>query len=112
MAVRTKSPYCCEFPKCSFQTTERDRIDHHHIVPKSMPGTSNKPFNMMWLCPDHHRAVYVPGATSGQHAIKNQDSIVIICKRASSQGSALEYERCSDSKGFYYFYKDGETWER
>lgn len=102
----------CEFPGCSYRTSERDRIDYHHIVPKAMPGTTNKPFNRLWTCPDHHRAIYVPGMKSGHHSIKNSDSIIIVAKRKSTHGSVIEYERCSDSKGFYYFYESKETWDR
>lgn len=109
MSVKT---YSCEFPCCTYKTTSRDRMDYHHIVPRSMPNTSNKPFNRIWLCPEHHRAIFVPGMTSGHHAIKNPDSIILVAKRTSTHGNVLEYERGSDSRGYYYFYQTHETWDR
>lgn len=107
-----QSLYLCKYPGCKFQTTSRDRIDYHHIIPRSMPGTTNKPFNRLWLCPDHHRAIYVPGMKAGHHSIVNADSIIVLYKRTSTAGDVLEYTRCSDSKSFYYFYKTGETWDK
>jgi len=96
--------YKCGFPGCSFKTVERDRIDRHHIIPRGKPRCTNNPSNLIWLCPDHHRAIYIPGETHGHHSIINKDSIVIIDRLDSSTGKVLRYRKCSDMVVRYYYY--------
>lgn len=101
----------CKFPGCSFKTTVRSLIDDHHIIPRSMPGSSNKKNNRIFLCPEHHRCIYVPGASSGQHSVKHKDSIIIVDRRKSTQGEVLLFQKVSDEQTYAYYYRDGETWK-
>lgn len=103
--------YECRFPGCSFSTDVRSLIDEHHIIPRAMPGTSNKKQFLIYLCPEHHRCIYVPGAKRGQHSVKHKDSIIIEGRRESTHGQVLLYEKVSDGKKYAYYYKDGDTWE-
>lgn len=103
--------FTCKFPGCTFSTKERSCIDRHHIIPRSMPGTSNKGYNLIDLCPSCHRKVYVPGVESGHHSILKSDSIIIEGKRKASTGEALLFHNVSDGKKYCYFYEDGDTWE-
>lgn len=104
--------YSCEYPGCTFETGDRSLVDKHHIIPRGEKGSSNLPRNILTLCPNHHRLIFVPSAKRGQHAIQQEGSIVIISKLLSNKGSVLEYLRCSDGKSFYFFYRDKETWEK
>lgn len=76
-----------------------------------MPGTSNKKYNLMYVCPEHHRLIFVPGVEKGQHSVKHKDSIIVDGRRDSSNGTSLLYEKVSDGKSYLYFYRNGVTWE-
>jgi predicted restriction endonuclease len=69
--------YYCNFPNCNFKTEYRYRIDCHHINPKSNDG-SNKDYNLIFLCPNHHRMIYVPDITIGNHSHRYSDCLIII----------------------------------
>ena len=81
--------YFCEL--CDYSTENRNYIEYHHIVPKELKG-SDKPYNRIWLCPNHHKMVYVDGSQSGIHSIKNDDSIIIKGKLDSTGGKILVVE--------------------
>jgi len=100
--------YCCKFPGCKFSTNVRGRIDNHHIIPRGWPGSSNKPNNLIMLCPGHHRAIHVPGETHGHHSTINEDSIAILDVLESNKGKVLRYRKCSDMIIRYYHYHNGE----
>ena len=89
--------YKCYF--CDYSTDKRSQIHKHHITPKEING-SNKRWNLIYLCPNHHSQVYEPLAKSGIHAIKGINSIQIIGWRFSTIGRLLEY---IDSKGNVLF---------
>lgn len=81
--------YKCGFPGCTYETDYR-YIHYHHIVPKSKGG-SDKEYNRIWLCPNHHCRVYIPGETNGIHAVCTDESIIILGKVVSTSGVLLEY---------------------
>lgn len=64
----------------------------------------------MWVCPDHHRMIYVPGMKAGHHAIEHGESIVVLGWRESTKGKALYYKSCSEEKSYFYF-EDGDKWQ-
>ena len=66
--------YYCEL--CDYQTKNRNNIEYHHIIPKELEG-SDKLNNRVWLCPNHHKMIYVSGSKAGIHSIKNESSIII-----------------------------------
>lgn len=103
--------YKCRFPGCDYQIETKSSMDNHHIVPRSMKGSSNKKANLILLCPSCHRKIFVPGMKNGSHSIKTQDSIIIKGKLSSTQGEVLHFTRCSDNTSYYYFYSDGDIWE-
>lgn len=82
--------YYCQFPNCLYHTNIRSQINYHHIVPSELNG-SDKDYNRIYLCPNHHSKIYVPLAKSGIHSIKGKDSIIIIRKLSSTIGTIIEY---------------------
>ena len=58
--------YYCEL--CDYETEDRDRMNLHHIIPKSLKG-SDKMSNRVFLCPNCHHRVYIFGS-KGIHGIK------------------------------------------
>jgi len=83
--------YQCQFPGCNYETTSRTQIEYHHIVPKTKGG-SNLPKNRIWLCPNHHKKIFIPGEIKGVHSKKSEDSIVILGWLQSTGGRLLQYK--------------------
>lgn len=81
--------YKCNFPGCTYETNHR-YIHYHHIIPKSKGG-SDKESNRVWLCPNHHCRIYIPGETRGIHSVCTEESVILIAKRMSTAGLILEY---------------------
>ena len=67
----------CQFPNCSYTTTKRSQIANHHIIPVSKGG-KNGQRNRIWLCPNHHTQIYIPGETDGIHSLRHDNSIIIL----------------------------------
>jgi len=90
--------YKCNFPGCDYETEHRTQIESHHIEQQS-DGGSNKEFNRVFLCPNHHARIYVPTASSSsKHSIKGDDSIILKRWLQCTFGSrVLEYEDMSGS---------------
>lgn len=82
--------YHCQFPNCSYETNLRAQIDLHHIIPKENNGLDDE-WNRIWLCPTHHRKIYIPESKKGMHSSKSNDSIVLKGKLKSTGGLLLEY---------------------
>lgn len=97
--------YYCQFPNCLYFTNIRSQINYHHIIPSELNG-SDKDYNRIYLCPNHHSKVYVPLAKSGIHCVKGKDSIVILGKLSSTIGSIIE---CVDMNNVYYFIKENKS---
>lgn len=97
--------YKCEFPDCDYETTVRRDIDEHHIVPKSMGG-SDKGFNKVYLCPNHHRKIYVEGCEHGFHSQITIDSIQIINIYKSTDGKVIHYKDVKNNEYAYYLNKN------
>lgn len=89
--------YYCQFPNCNYSTKDRKCIEHHHIIPKELNG-SNRKFNRIWLCPNHHSLIYVPNSTSGKHSIAT--NVILIRKLLSTSGTLLEYSEDGEVKYF------------
>lgn len=81
--------YFCEL--CDYQTENRSLIEYHHIVPKELEGSDNS-FNRIYVCPNHHKTIYIDGSMSGIHSIKNNESIIIKGKFNSTEGKVLLIE--------------------
>lgn len=99
--------YKCKFPGCNFETTNRNHIDFHHIVPKGLGG-SNKKFNLISLCPNHHRQIYVEGAACGIHSIKTKVSIKILQLYETSVGASMHYFDYQDDTEKLLIFNTGE----
>lgn len=93
--------YHCQFPDCTYSTNIKTQIHEHHIVPRELNG-SNKRYNKILLCPNHHSKIYIPEATKGIHTINGEDSIIICQWLKSTSGRALEYISKGETK--YHFY--------
>jgi len=99
--------YSCWWPGCNYCTSSRSKIDFHHVTPKEVnPHPSNK--TTIPLCKTHHALVYHPEATSGQHSIKTEDSLVIQLFTKSTNGTVVLYEDMSGNN-ITYFTKTGEV---
>lgn len=94
--------YRCEFPGCKYETKTKLLIEKHHIKPRSQNGT-NKRNNLIWLCPEHHRCIYVPDMKRGIHSIKHPKSIIIHGWKESTGGRVLVYELIDINVIEYYF---------
>lgn len=92
--------YHCQMPECDYMCENISQINFHHIVPRSMGG-SDKKFNLIELCPNCHSKVYVEGMTYGIHAIKSENSVILIGKLLSTGGYVLEYKHINDNESHY-----------
>lgn len=95
--------YNCMYPDCTYAVTDREKIDWHHIKPKELGG-SDMPSNRMYLCPTHHRHIFVTAAKNGIHSMKSKSSIVIHGFIQSTAGIVLHYTDCEDDTEYYYMY--------
>lgn len=96
------------FPGCTYCVPNREQIDNHHIIPKS-DGGSDKQHNRIFLCPVHHRNIYIPSAKVGLHSFKRDGSIIIKGYMQSTAGKGLRYINCDDKKEYVYLYSKQTT---
>ena len=82
--------YKCQFPDCSYQTNERRQIDLHHITPKEIGGKDDE-WNRIFLCPNCHRKVFIKESKTGMHSKQGNDSIILLKKHFSTNGTLIEY---------------------
>ena len=80
--------YRCVFPGCNYETDERRLIEFHHVNPKELRVKLNKDVTIE-LCPVHHKMIYHPLATSGQHAIKDEHSLSVVQVANTTTGKAV-----------------------
>lgn len=80
--------YRCVFPNCCYETDDRSLIEFHHIHPKELGVTLNKDVTIP-LCPTHHKMIYHPGATSGQHSEQHADSLSVVQVATTTSGKAV-----------------------
>lgn len=83
--------YKCVFPNCTYCTDNRSLIELHHIHPKELGVTLNKDVTIS-LCPTHHKLIYHPDATSGQHAIKHPDSLSVSQVAQTNRGYCVIFK--------------------
>ena len=103
--------YKCKFPGCDYETKEKSLIDIHHIVPRELGG-SNKEFNLIEMCPCHHRKIYIEESSSGPHSKKHEDSIVILNVYKSTNGDVLHFKDSKDTEYSYHYYNNMKVnWE-
>lgn len=80
--------YHCEFPGCDYSTESRTQIEYHHITPKSKGGKNDRS-NRAWLCPNHHKKIYIPTEEKGIHSKQSEDSIILVGWMQSTAGRTL-----------------------
>lgn len=86
--------YRCVFPNCQYETDDRSLIEFHHIHPKELGVTLNKDV-VIPLCPTHHKMIYHPGATAGQHSVQRQDSLSVVQVATTTAGKAVIFRDVS-----------------
>lgn len=86
--------YRCVFPNCQYETDDRSLIEFHHIHPKELGVKLNKDV-VIPLCPTHHKMIYHPGATAGQHAVQRQDSLSVVQVATTTAGKAVIFRDVS-----------------
>lgn len=87
--------YKCVFPNCSYETDNRSLIEFHHIHPRELGVKLNQNVTIP-LCPTHHKMIYHPDATSGQHAIQHPDSMSVVQIATTNTGKCVIFK---DSNG-------------
>lgn len=80
--------YRCVFPNCTYETDDRSLIEFHHIHPKELGVKLNRGVTIP-LCPTHHKMIYHPGATAGQHSECHQGSLSVVQVTNTTTGSAV-----------------------
>lgn len=83
-------------------------MDVHHILPRSMGG-GNQAWNLLQLCPGCHRKIFVPGMSSGMHAVEAIGSIVVFGYLLTSDGRGLHYRLQEIGKEFVWFHNKREN---
>lgn len=63
-------------------------IEFHHIHPRELNVGLNHAVTIP-LCPTHHKLIYHPDATSGQHAIKHAGSLSVVQVCNTNTGYAV-----------------------
>lgn len=86
--------YRCVFPNCQYETDDRSLIEFHHIHPKELGVTLNKDV-VIPLCPTHHKMIYHPGATAGQHSVQRPDSLSVVQVATTTAGKAVIFRDVS-----------------
>jgi len=100
--------YYCQFPGCIYCTNIRSQINYHHIKPVELNG-SDKDYNRLYLCPNHHSIVYIPEAKSGIHSIKGDNFIILLGKFKSTSGMVVEYIDQNGGSNFFVENKNGNS---
>jgi hypothetical protein len=95
--------YKCMYPDCTYTVHDRNLIDWHHIKPKEIGG-SDAARNRLFLCPTHHRMIYVPEVSYGIHSIKSRGSIIVKGFMNSTAGIVLHFVDCDDDIDYFYMY--------
>ena len=78
----------CVFPDCNYETDDRSLIEFHHIHPRELGAKLNKDVTIP-LCPTHHKMIFHPEATYGQHAEKHPDSLSVVQVTNTTAGKAV-----------------------
>jgi len=81
---------CC-FPGCPYETEHRALIDFHHIHLRELGSRLGSDVAIP-LCPTHHKLIYHPEATSGQHSRKFAQSMVVKQVTDSTNGKCVIFE--------------------
>lgn len=80
----------CVFPNCDYETDDRSLIEFHHIHPKELGVKLNRDVTIP-LCPTHHKMIYHPGATAGQHAENRPGSLEVVQVATTTAGKAVVF---------------------
>lgn len=83
--------YKCCFPGCSYETKRRSLIEFHHIHPRELFVRHSSRVTIP-LCPTHHKLIFHPDATSGQHAEKFEESMIVKSVVNSTKGKCVIFE--------------------
>ena len=87
--------YKCCFPGCNYETNSRSLIEFHHIHLRELFVQHSSRVTIP-LCPTHHKLIFHPAATSGQHAEKFDESMIVKTVTNSTKGKCVIFE---DMKG-------------
>lgn len=80
--------YKCCFPGCNYETNSRSLIEFHHIHPRELFVQHSSRVTIP-LCPTHHKLIFHPDATSGQHAEKFDESMIVKTVTNSTKGKCV-----------------------
>lgn len=89
--------YHCVFPNCTYETDDRSLIDFHHTHLRELGNQLNKDVEIP-LCPVHHKLIFHPDATSGQHSIKHDNSLMVTQVTNTTTGQAVIFEDMTGHK--------------
>lgn len=83
-----KLKYKCCFPGCDYETDNRSLVEFHHTNLRELKRRMGKDVTIP-LCPTHHKMIYHPDATSGQHTEMTEGSMVVLQVTNTSHGKAV-----------------------
>ncbi len=83
--------YHCEFCNYSVTTNNKRMIHKHHIIPRGCKGSTNKPNNIIIVCPNCHNKIFSEQSTYGIHSTLTEDSIIIHGWKLTTLGKVLYY---------------------
>jgi len=98
----------CGFPLCGKSHFSTKTVDLHHIVPVSMGGEDSL-YNRIYLCPECHRRIYVPGIASGIHKTKKQGSVQLFRYIPTNKGKALLYRDVTEGAPYRLWFSISGT---
>ena len=84
----TFKKYRCVFPGCGYETDDRRLIEFHHIKPRELGNTLNRDVTIP-LCPTHHKLIYCPESTAGQHSRMDCNSLSVVQVTNTTAGKAV-----------------------
>lgn len=83
--------YKCCFPGCHYETDNRSLIEFHHTHLRESKRRLGKEVTIP-LCPTHHKLVYHPDATAGQHAERTPESMEVVMVTNTTHGKAVIFK--------------------
>lgn len=88
--MSSKLEYRCSFPGCTYVTCNRSLIEYHHVNPRELNVTLNKNLTIP-LCSCHHKLIYHPDATTGQHTNNTPESMRVEGVYNTTTGKCVKF---------------------
>lgn len=90
--------YKCQFPNCEFSTNRKTYINKHYIDQTN----SERESNILYLCDEHLKFVYIENCKNENHSNVFKDSIIILGRYKNKSGDVLHYKTVNNKQYSYY----------